>query len=155
LTGKFVLLLVLFTGVALNAAALLILSMYVRGKRIAEKSRYLDKLARKARISKKKSSIALRRYGSFRREVTKISVVQFLIPFTMYTLSVFVSVLVVGSLTATYGLIQYKSTVCLLPLPVEYRLEGGVCATHVVWIQFFVFLIFSPLYWRATVKALE
>ena len=136
-------------GIALNLLALKLTVKAIKRYRLAERGQYVERVVRKAKISSKKKSIASQQVKRFRSAVFKTSMLQFLVPFSVFLLALVSSTFIVNYLTyialgkATTSIAMVGS--CIAFVPFEFPLDGA-CSAYVVWIQFLVFLLFSPWY---------
>lgn len=105
----------------------------------------VDRVVRKAHISKKKMAIASTQVKRIRGTVFRLSMFQFLIPFTAYIGTIIIYTLISFYIFGIF--IEYinLNDVCLAPIPIEIPIEGG-CRVPVMWIHFLIFLIFLPFY---------
>jgi len=121
------------------------------------KSSIIDREARKAYISRKKMVIASMHIKKLRSNIFRLSLYQFMIPFTAYIGSILLYMLI--SFLFFKGYVEYiplKST-CIAPIPIQIPVKepGYECVVSVVWIYFLIFLMFLPLYDHYIKKVLQ
>jgi len=124
---------------------------------IVRESRIVEKMVRKASVSKKKRKIVDQRVRAFRSKVMRANLLQMLLPVAMFVASVAVCYAIAWSLKA----LGYPASpsiplagACILSPIIEVPLGKDVCGISVVWIQFMIFLLFSPWYSKAIREAL-
>jgi len=143
-------------GVAINLLAFI--ATYKVAKRYRySKSSIIDREARKAYISRKKMTIASMHIRKIRSNIFKLSLYQFMIPFTAYIGSI--AIYMATSFLFFKEYIEYiplKST-CIAPIPIQIPVKESDygCIVSVVWIYFLVFLMFLPIYDHYIKKVLQ
>ncbi|NPA97353.1 MAG: hypothetical protein GXO32_07105 [Crenarchaeota archaeon] len=140
-------------GVLLNYAVLRSVPKILSRYRIAEESRVVEKVVRKAKVSKKKQKIAQYRVKTFRSKVFRANFIQMMLPLLVFMAAVGISYLI--SWIAMPKLVAMGAIplvgACIAPPPLEIPLGLNACSSSIVWIQFMIFLIFSPWY-SATIR---
>lgn len=121
-----------YTGIAL------IISEVLKRYRIPEELKSLEKVGKKAGISRKKRVIAAIRQRRVRGRLTRLMVFQMFIPMAAF---LGIALLVMGYVDAIAS-----QTACLLPPPLQVEKSGPLCLTPSVWLILFVFFLFSPIY---------
>ncbi|MEM0026865.1 MAG: hypothetical protein QXT53_02145 [Ignisphaera sp.] len=105
----------------------------------------IERTVRKAYISRKKYIVASSQVKKVRGSIFKLSMFQFIIPFTFYIIALvsysLISIILFGSYI---DLIRINSA-CLAPIPIAFPAENA-CNISIVWIHFLVFLLYLPLY---------
>ena len=142
-------LIALAIGFTFNIFALKLIVKIVKRYRLAERGHHVERMLRKASISSKKRTIASYQVKRLRSSLFKTSMIQFIVPFTVFLLA-----LIVSSLIVSYVLFQHVGIAspvivlvgsCIAFIPIEVP-SDNTCAVYVVWLQFLIFLIFSPWY---------
>ncbi len=135
-------------GVVLNYAVLKSIPKILSRYRIVEESKVVEKVVRKARVSKKKQKIAQYRVRSFRSKVFRANFVQMMLPLLVFIGSVgicYVIAWLVAPRIAATGAVPLAGA-CIAPPPIELPLGINACSVGIVWVQFMIFLLFSPWY---------
>ncbi|HDJ83492.1 MAG TPA: hypothetical protein ENG44_00665, partial [Desulfurococcaceae archaeon] len=81
-------------GILLNLLALDLVSRLIKRYRLAEKSQYVERLVKKAKISTKKMTIASQQVKKLKGSIFRTSILQFLVPFSVFMLSVLISLFI-------------------------------------------------------------
>ncbi len=147
-------------GFLFNYVALLLIPRILQRFRIAEESRVVEKIVKKAGVSSKKMAIAMKRVRKLRSNVMKANMVQMFLPLATFLLAVMISYVVSNAILEQYGVRMaepavFMKGVCIGPVPVEIPYSESICTTYIVWIQFLVFLLFSPWYGYLIRRTLE
>jgi len=144
-------------GLVLNYVVLKKVPRILARYGIVRESRIVEKMVRKAGVSKKKKKIVDRRVRAFRSKVMRANLMQMLLPIAMFVVSVAICYAISWGLKA-FGYPASPSIplmgACILSPVIEMPLGKGVCGISVVWIQFMIFLLFSPWYSKAIREAL-
>jgi len=143
-------------GIIINLLAFIATYKVVKRYRYS-KSSIIDREARKAYISRKKMTIASMHIKKLRSNIFRLSLYQFMIPFTAYIGSILLYMLI--SFLFLEGYTEYiplKST-CIAPIPIQIPVKDPRygCVVSVVWIYFLIFLMFLPLYDHYIKKVLQ
>ncbi|HIP56877.1 MAG TPA: hypothetical protein EYH02_02245 [Ignisphaera aggregans] len=151
-------LIALAIGFALNILALKLTAKIVKRYRLAERGHHVERMLRKAGISSKKRAIASYQVKRLRSSLFKTSLLQFIVPFTVFLLT-----LIASSLAVSYVLFKHIGVAspvivlvgsCIAFVPLEVP-SDSTCTVYVVWLQFLIFLLFSPWYSYEIRKAVE
>ncbi len=138
-------LLAIAVSITVNTVAFYGITKIIARYKDVEESTKVDRAVKKAHISKKKMSIASSQVRRIRGRIFRLSMFQFLIPFTAYigaiTLYLMLSLYIFGTLIEYIDL----NDLCLAPIPLEIPVNG-ICKVPIMWIHFLVFLVFLPLY---------
>ncbi|RLG76690.1 MAG: hypothetical protein DRO12_04130 [Thermoprotei archaeon] len=120
------------------SAAIFFMSSFLKRYRLPEEIKSLEKVGRKALISRKKRLIASIRQRKVRGRLTRVMIFQFFVP-----MAAFLAVALTSMLFAEAIL---SRSACLLPPPIQVESGELGCLTPTVWIILFVFFLFSPIY---------
>ncbi len=144
-------------GVSLNYAVIKSIPKLLAKYRIAEESKVVERVVRKARASKKKQKIAQYRIRTFRSKVFRANFIQMMLPLLVFIAAVGVSYLLAWLIEPRLGPTGVIPLVgaCIAPPPLELPLGLNSCSVSIVWIQFMIFLLFSPWYSVAIKKVLR
>ncbi len=143
-------------GVVLNYLVLRFVPQRLARYRIAEEGRVVEKLVKKASVSRKKRKIAQYRVRSFRSKVFRANFMQMFLPLLVFLASIGICYLVtylVSPKLVALGAIPLVGS-CIAPPPIEMPLGINACSVGIVWLEFMIFLLFSPWYSRAIRKVL-
>lgn len=138
-------LLAIAISLAINTIAFYGMTKIITKYKEVEESNKVDRVVRKARISKKKMSIATSQVRRIRSRIFRLSMFQFLIPFTAYIGAITIYLILSLYLFGTFIEYVNLNNLCLAPIPLEIPVNG-TCKAPVMWIHFLIFLLFLPLY---------
>ncbi|MCS7112279.1 MAG: hypothetical protein RMI45_02295 [Ignisphaera sp.] len=144
-------------SLAINAFAFYGITKIIARYKEVEESSKVDRVVRKAHISRKKMSIATLQVRRIRSRVFRLSMFQFLIPFTAYVGTISIYLLLSFFIFGKFIEYVELNDLCLAPIPLEIPING-VCRAPIMWIHFLIFLLFLPLYdyyARRTLKSLS
>ncbi len=156
MTFFIVVLIAISIGLIVNLLAFTAIYRIVRKYKYS-KSSVIGREARKAYISRKKMTIASMHIRKIRSNIFRLSLYQFMIPFTAYIGSIVIYISISFLFFKEYiEYIPLKST-CIAPIPIQIPVKESdySCMVSVVWIYFLIFLIFLPLYDHYIKKALQ
>ncbi|GEM_PF-1088787 len=130
---------------AINAVAFYGITKIIARYKQVEESAKIDRIVRKAHISRKKMSIATSQVKRIRGRIFRLSMFQFLVPFTAYMGAISIYILLSYKIFGIF--VEYIDIydLCLAPVPLEIPIDG-MCKAPVMWLHFLVFLLFLPLY---------
>lgn len=131
---------------AINSIALYGVVGIVKRYNVVQQSSRIERSVRKAYISRKKREVVSTQIKRIRGEVFRLSLFQFIIPFTSYIFSLVLYILLSFALFGEYIMMISIRGACLAPLPIEYPETPNSCSVSLMWIHFLVFLLYLPLY---------
>ncbi|MEM0028178.1 MAG: hypothetical protein QW632_01040 [Ignisphaera sp.] len=137
--------LALTISLTVNTLALYGTINVVKRYNISKQSAMIERTVRKAYISRKKYIVASSQVRKIRGSIFKLSMFQFIIPFTFYIIALVLYALITAILFGNYVDVIKINSVCIAPIPIAFP-AGGACSLSVVWIHFLVFLLYLPLY---------
>jgi len=143
-------------GVVLNYLVLRFVPRILARYRIVEEGRVVEKLVKKAGVSRKKQKIAQYRVRSFRSKVFRANFMQMFLPLLVFLASVGLCYLLtyfVSMKLVALGALPLVGS-CIVPPPIEMPLGTNSCSVGIVWLEFMIFLLFSPWYTREIRKIL-
>jgi hypothetical protein len=129
-----------------NSLALYGVGVIVKRYSIVQQSTRIERSVRKAYISRKKREVVSMQIRKIRGEIFRLSLFQFVIPFTSYILALLLYILTSFTLFGEYIMVIPIRDVCLAPLPIEYPESLNTCSVSLMWIHFLIFLLYLPLY---------
>ncbi len=141
-------------SIAINSLALYAVISIVRRYRIAEQSARIERTVRKAHISRKKYIVASSQIRKVRGSIFKLSMFQFIIPFTSYIIALVLYLLISIAVFGYYIDVVSIKGACLAPIPIAFPTTTG-CSISLIWIHFLVFILYLPLYDYYTKKYLS
>ena len=127
----------------------------IKRYKVIEQSARIERLVRKAYISRKKFSIASTQIRKIRGEVFKLSMFQFFIPLLFYIVALVIYAILSILIFKQYIDVIDLNNVCLVPPPIGIPLQSYGCRIWIVWIHFLVFVLYLPLYDYYTKKYLS
>lgn len=137
--------LALTISLTVNTLALYGTINVVKRYNISKQSAIIERTVRKAYISRKKYIVASSQVRKVRGSIFKLSMFQFIIPFTFYIIALVLYSLITTILFGNYIDVIKINSVCIAPIPIALP-AGDACSLSVVWIHFLVFLLYLPLY---------
>jgi predicted CDP-diglyceride synthetase/phosphatidate cytidylyltransferase len=133
-------------GFTVNSLALYGVITIIKRLSKVQYSTRIERSVRKAYISRKKREAVSMQIKRIRSEVFRLSVFQFIIPFTSYILALILYMVLTLILFKEYiAFIPIKGA-CLAPLPIEYPESLNACSVSSMWIHFLIFILYLPLY---------